>query len=714
MSSGRKKRNDPDASPAEEETDDKFTERRFVALETGMNKIGEHMSNISTRQSDTDVKLDKTYEALNRILLRLDSEPLSGQQQTAAAPDGGLGREVRPEVISNLRHQFETPRPSGMSPSDLTASMSAVRINASGLPPKAEAKPDMQTDRGSSTNDNVERYLRNKQASTGDSGLLKQPIPRSRNAKASVDFVTLSKRLKDNSEDGIAEVAMKFFQVFTRVLHITTSVALFNSAGITRTQVTAVVDHLTSAYQLKSKDWTTGDEEILNALLRVLSNVPDGMEIKAEHLEKAGMPTIDTHSTTTFTFIVDWNVNADAAVASLTAVLSDLDLASDFDNDRDAEYTDLGMQLSFQALMREIVGTGSGTTLDSLDAKFEELDIRLPGKTALSKEIVQSIGKLASLSKEQKQFELVNGMKLPVSDAGIHVRKVTRIAELWGRKAVENLENPDCKSLLIHSCDDLSKEFKQTAKNLGFTSRISLSDAQKMLIGAKEAAVAMEAQLCAEFRDYGQYFSSFADALEVNVVKVEQPPEMTGSTGASGSCTVVARRAFADKFSGDKKAGRRESRVEITLGPFPAGSKWFQVKALMVFCNVPPNHVDLAVNPNDTMIACAYYQDLASAKAAMRATNGLTIGSIGPLEVQLTAKESARRAAVSVPNDDGPPAWTLNPFPEGWTETAHRAHVPMACLTHIGPSEVACLEWDEDGCMFVSKAEPGTYLEKDE
>ena len=58
-SSGRKKRNDPDASPAKEETDDQFTERRFVALETGMNTIGEHISNIATRQSDTDVKLDK-------------------------------------------------------------------------------------------------------------------------------------------------------------------------------------------------------------------------------------------------------------------------------------------------------------------------------------------------------------------------------------------------------------------------------------------------------------------------------------------------------------------------------------------------------------------------------------------------------------------------------------------------------------------------------
>ena len=153
--------------------------------------------------------------------------------------------------------------------------------------------------------------------------------------------------------------------------------------------------------------------------------------------------------------------------------------------------------------------------------------------------------------------------------------------------------------------------------------------------------------------------------------------------------------------------------MEITLGPFPAGSKWFQVKGLLVFCNVPPNHVDLAVNPNDTMIACAYYQDLESAKAAMRATNGLTIGSIGPLEVQLTAKESARRAAVSVPNDDGPPAWTLTPYHLGF-ETAHRAHVPISCLNNFEPSDVACLEWDGDGCMFISKAEPGTYLEKDE
>ena len=58
------------------------------------------------------------------------------------------------------------------------------------------------------------------------------------------------------------------------------------------------------------------------------------MEIKAEHLEKAGMPTTDTYSTTTFAFIVDWNANADAAITSLTAVLSDLDLASDLNNDR--------------------------------------------------------------------------------------------------------------------------------------------------------------------------------------------------------------------------------------------------------------------------------------------------------------------------------------------------------------------------------------------
>ena len=80
-----------------------------------------------------------------------------------------------------------------------------------------------------------------------------------------------------------------------------------NAAPADLTQLlTAIVDHLTSAYQLKSKDWTTSDEEILNALLRVISNVPDGMEIKAEHLETAGLPTIDTHSTTTFAFIVDW------------------------------------------------------------------------------------------------------------------------------------------------------------------------------------------------------------------------------------------------------------------------------------------------------------------------------------------------------------------------------------------------------------------------
>ena len=102
----------------------------------------------------------KFTEALTRIMLRLDSElPLSGRQQTAAAPSGGLGSEVQPEVISNLRHQFETPRPSGMPiPSDPIASMSAVRVHTSGLPPKAEAKPDMPTDQGSSTDENVERY----------------------------------------------------------------------------------------------------------------------------------------------------------------------------------------------------------------------------------------------------------------------------------------------------------------------------------------------------------------------------------------------------------------------------------------------------------------------------------------------------------------------------------------------------------------------------
>ena len=174
MSSGRKKRNDPAASPAKEETDDQFTDTRLVALEAGMTTIDARISDFATRQSETDVKLDKTYEALNRILLRLDSElPLSGRQQTAA-PSAGLGSQVQPEVISNLQHQFETPRPSGMPiPSDPIASMSAVRVHTSGLPPKAEAKPDMPTDQGSSTNENVERYLRNKQASAGESGLLK-------------------------------------------------------------------------------------------------------------------------------------------------------------------------------------------------------------------------------------------------------------------------------------------------------------------------------------------------------------------------------------------------------------------------------------------------------------------------------------------------------------------------------------------------------------
>ena len=39
---------------------------------------------------------------------------------------------------------------------------------------------------------------------------------------------------------------------------------------------------------------------------------------------------------------------------------------------------------------------------------------------------------------------------------------------------------------------------------------------------------------------------------------------------------------------------------------------------------------------------------------------------------------------------------------------------PMNCLIDFEPSDVACLEWDEGGCMFISKAEPGTYLEADE
>ena len=83
-SSGRKKRNDPDASPAKEvkeETDDQFTDRRLVALETGMTTIGASISDIAARQFNTDVKLDQTNEALNRLLLRLDSElPLSGHE----------------------------------------------------------------------------------------------------------------------------------------------------------------------------------------------------------------------------------------------------------------------------------------------------------------------------------------------------------------------------------------------------------------------------------------------------------------------------------------------------------------------------------------------------------------------------------------------------------------------------------------------------------
>ena len=251
------------------------------------------------------------------------------------------------------------------------------------------------------------------------------------------------------------------------------------------------------------------------------------------------------------------------------------------------------MQSSFQAFLREIAGTGSGTTLDSLEAKIEDLDIRPRGENILSIEIDTSIGKLSALAKEQKQFELVNGVTLPVSDVGIHVRKVTRIAEQWGRKAQERLADKDCKSLLVKWCDELSKGFKQTAEQLGFKSRVSFGDAVRMLIGEKEAAVAMEAQICAEFRDYGQYFLTLADALVTDeVVRVEQPPEMTGSAGASGSYAVVARRAFADKISGkDKKKGS----VEITLGPSPAGSKWFQPAAHLRVHDHLPFHASAIV-----------------------------------------------------------------------------------------------------------------------
>ena len=133
-SSGRGKGNDHDASPAKQETHSQFDDGRIETLEVGFTAIEATLSDIAARQSNTDVQFGKTTEALNRILLRLDSElPLSGRQQTAAAPSGGLGSEVRPEVISNLRHQFETPRPSGTPPLDPMTSMSAVRVNTSGM-----------------------------------------------------------------------------------------------------------------------------------------------------------------------------------------------------------------------------------------------------------------------------------------------------------------------------------------------------------------------------------------------------------------------------------------------------------------------------------------------------------------------------------------------------------------------------------------------------
>ena len=250
------------------------------------------------------------------------------------------------------------------------------------------------------------------------------------------------------------------------------------------------------------------------------------------------------------------------------------------------------------------------------------------------------------------------------------------------------------------------------ATQLGFTSRVSYGTAVKLLIGEKEAAVAMEAQLPVEFRDYGQYFPTLADALAPSDnVRDEQPSEMPGSAGVSESYAVVARRAFADKPSGkDKKAGRRDDGVEITLGPFPGGTKWYQVKGLLGFGNVSPSHVALAVNPNGSMLAYANYLDRESAQAAVKAMNGLTVGTIGPLQVQLASKEKARRSAVLVPNDDDPPAWTLTPNHE-WVR---RAHVPMSCLTGFDPSDVAAIEWYDDGCMYVEKAEPGAYLEADE
>ena len=103
-------------------------------------------------------------------------------------------------------------------------------------------------------------------------------------------------------------------------------------------------------------------------------------------------------------------------------------------------------------------------------------------------------------------------------------------------------------------------------------------------------------------------------------------------------------------------------------------------------------------------------EDRESAQAAVKAMDGLTVGNIGPLQVQLASKEKAWRSAVLVPNDDDPPTWTLAPN----NEYVRRAYVPMSCFTGYNPSDVAAIEWYDDGCMYVEKAEPGAYLEADE
>ena len=113
----KKEKGDP-GTPAKEETPDQFIENRLVKLETGMTDLHSNLtsleagvSNMAAQQSMTDTKLDD--------LIAL----MTGRQNTAAgglgdtAPSGGHGSEVQPEVISNLQHQFETPRGNEVLPS---------------------------------------------------------------------------------------------------------------------------------------------------------------------------------------------------------------------------------------------------------------------------------------------------------------------------------------------------------------------------------------------------------------------------------------------------------------------------------------------------------------------------------------------------------------------------------------------------------------------